>query len=117
MKKNKWLKEIDLHRELLSRGWELFYADEKGVVAVYRFEFFGWIKRRAFVFEEMLEVENPSEFAEQLTREVVNELNGYRWLEKEIREIIPDGECNEHLRDTHWIPELIKLFRAYAGSI
>ena len=25
---------------------------------------------------------------------------------KEIKEIIPDDECNPHIRDNHWIPEI-----------
>jgi len=34
-------------------------------------------------------------------------------LEKKLREIIPEDECNWHLRDSHWIPEIIELFKSY----
>ncbi|RLI67658.1 hypothetical protein DRO91_09945 [Candidatus Heimdallarchaeota archaeon] len=40
-----------------------------------------------------------------------------RELTSKLREIIPDDECNTHLRDNHWIPEIISLFRSYARSL
>jgi len=35
-------------------------------------------------------------------------------IEKELKKIISDDECNVHIRDTHWIPEIIILFKSYA---
>jgi len=38
-------------------------------------------------------------------------------LEEKLREIIPNEECNYHLRDYHWIPEIIELFKSFARSL
>jgi len=40
---------------------------------------------------------------EQLEKEI---------LKKKLEDIIPEDECNYHLRDTHWIPEITELIKS-----